>query len=136
MVTIKEHNERYLEAMNYIMETRGLTMDSFAKSLEVARTLLSHIKNGKQNASIDLLSKTVFVYPEINADYIIANRGSMFINSSTTADAEEAANDEIIKLHRELEDAYIQLNAAHAEIGRLSMELKSAQQHNLSKKIG
>lgn len=79
MVTIKEHNQRYLEAMNYIMESRGMTMESFAKSIDVIRTVLSQVKGGKQNASIDVISKTCTEYPEINADYILTGRGSMFI---------------------------------------------------------
>lgn len=86
MATIKEHNERYLEAMNYIMESRGMTVKSYADSLEVVSTLISHIRSGKQNASIDLLAKTASVYPEINIDYILTGRGSMFIQ-------EQKAND-------------------------------------------
>lgn len=109
MVTIREHNERYLEAMNYIMATRGLTLQAYADSLEVARPLLSNIKSGKQNASIDLLVKTVLVYPEINADYIIANRGSMFIQDQTTDDEQDSM---IQRLEKEL-------TAAQDEIERL-----------------
>lgn len=100
MVAIKEHNQRYLEAMNYIMESRGMTMESFAKSLEITRTILSQVKGGKQNASIDVVSKTVSVYPELNADYIITGRGSMFIKN------DEANDEESIKeLHASLEEA-------------------------------
>lgn len=118
MVTIKEHNQRYLEAMNYIMETRGLTLESFSKSLDATRTILSQVKGGKQNASIDIITKTVLVYPEINADYIITGRGSMFIQEQESYDsAINEQNEELIeKLQAELKEAY-------TEIGRLNMEL-------------
>lgn len=118
MVTIKEHNQRYLEAMNYIMETRGLTLESFSKSLDATRTILSQVKGGKQNASIDIITKTVLVYPEINADYIITGRGSMFIQEQESYDsAINEQNEELIeKLQSELKEAY-------TEIGRLNMEL-------------
>ena len=118
MVTIKEHNQRYLEAMNYIMETRGLTLESFSKSLDATRTILSQVKGGKQNASIDIITKTVLVYPEINADYIITGRGSMFIQDQESYDsAINEQNEELIeKLQSELKEAY-------TEIGRLNMEL-------------
>lgn len=130
MVTIKEHNKRYLEAMDFILESRGLTIQMYADSLGINRTLLSHIRNGKQNASIDLLSNTVFSYPEINADYIITGRGSMFIgehqeNVSYDSELEEV----IVKLQEELSEAY-------AEIGRLNMKLKSVKEHNSKIKIG
>ena len=118
MVTIREHNQRYLEAMNYIMETRGLTLESFSKSLDATRTILSQVKGGKQNASIDIITKTVLVYPEINADYIITGRGSMFIQEQESYDsAINEQNEELIeKLQSELKEAY-------TEIGRLNMEL-------------
>lgn len=118
MVTIKEHNQRYLEAMNYIMETRGLTLESFSKSLDATRTILSQVKGGKQNASIDIITKTVLVYPEINADYIITGRGSMFIQEQESEDSViNEQNEELIeKLQSELKEAY-------TEIGRLNMEL-------------
>ena len=111
MVTIKEHNQRYLEAMNYIMETRGLTLESFSKSLDATRTILSQVKGGKQNASIDIITKTVLVYPEINADYIITGRGSMFIQEQESDDSAAMLEE----AHRNLEDAM-------AEIKRLKEE--------------
>lgn len=110
MVAIKEHNQRYLEAMNYIMESRGMTMESFAKSLEITRTILSQVKGGKQNASIDVVSKTVSVYPELNADYIITGRGSMFIKD------DEANDEESIKeLHASLEEAMREIRELREE---------------------
>lgn len=128
MVAIKGHNQRYLEAMNYIMESRGMTMESFAKSLEITRTILSQVKGGKQNASIDVVSKTVSVYPELNADYIITGRGSMFIQEQEReSDSDNEAL--ILKLQNELREAYM-------EIGELRMKLKAAEEHSVGKKIG
>lgn len=79
MAKIKEHNERYLEAMNYIMDSRNMTVGSYAKSLDVVSTLISHIRGGNQNASIDVVAKTCMVYPEINANYILTGNGSMLV---------------------------------------------------------
>lgn len=77
MVKIKEHNPRYLEAMNYIMETRGMTLESFAESLGVGRTTLSQVRRGAQNASTKVVVRTCEVYPEVNANYILTGSGSM-----------------------------------------------------------
>lgn len=110
MVAIKGHNQRYLEAMNYIMESRGMTMESFAKSLEITRTILSQVKGGKQNASIDVVSKTVSVYPELNADYIITGRGSMFIKNDEGNDEES-----IKELHASLEEAMKEIRELREE---------------------
>lgn len=133
MAAFNEYSERFLG----VIEKLGFSDYKVWNEVEsLSKATMSKIRRGLCGVSMNTLCDFVEKYPEVNADYIITGRGSMYINSSTIADAEEAANDEIIKLHRELEDAYIQLNAAHAEIGRLSMELKSAQQHNLSKKIG
>lgn len=111
MVTIREHNPRFLEVMNYIMESRAMTLDLFAKSLEVGRTTLSQVRSGAQNASIDVIAKTCIIYPEINANYILTGRGSMFIQEQESDDSEAMLEE----AHRNLEDAM-------AEIKRLKEE--------------
>ena len=123
MVAIREHNQRYLEAMNYIMESRGMTMESFAKSLEITRTILSQVKGGKQNASIDVVSKTVLTYPELNADYIITGRGSMFIQEQENQEIDEVKVKNLIKAleeatdrNKELEEENKLLRAAFAKL--------------------
>lgn len=111
MVTIREHNPRFLEVMNYIMESRAMTLDLFAKSLEVGRTTLSQVRSGAQNASIDVIAKTCIIYPEINANYILTGRGSMFIQEQESDDSAAMLEE----AHRNLEDAM-------AEIKRLKEE--------------
>ena len=129
MVTIKEHNQRYLEAMYYIMDTRGLNRDSFAETVGVAGSLLSHIKKGKQNASLDLITKTVAEYPEINADYIIIGREPMLMTGEDKKSSESENESTLLKLQEELREAYM-------EIGELRMKLKAAEEHKTSQKIG
>lgn len=101
MVAIREHNQRYIETMNYIMESRGMTLESFAKSLKVGRTTLSQVRNGVQNASIDVVAKTCIVYPEVNANYILAGCGPMLIKEQGVNEDEVT----IKELHESLEGA-------------------------------
>lgn len=114
----KEHSYRVkaaLEALNIqdalIVKTTGLS-----------KSTISHIMTEAQDASIDALAKIVASYPNINANYILTGNGSMFIDSieSNEDSDSETINKEnqdlILKLQRELKEAY-------EEIGRLNMEL-------------
>lgn len=133
MVTIKEHTQRYSEVMQEIMIAADLTDQKFAESVGVARALISHIRTGKQNASIDLIVETARVYEDVNTDYILTGRGNMWmykvISEEDITYPRKEDQQLILKLQEELREAYM-------EIGRLNMELKAAKEHTTKKKIG
>lgn len=76
----------------------------------------------------DLLERIIELFPQLNIHWLLTGEGEM-LNSDKSSEIELEANDEIIRLHRELEEAY-------KEIGRLNMELRSAKQNNLISKRG
>lgn len=137
MVTIKEHTQRYSEVMQEIMVAADLTDQRFADSVGVARALISHIRNGKQNASIDLIVETARVYEDVNTDYILTGRGDPYLDRSCFSEKAdnyrgvssldvELREKEILKLQEELREAYM-------EIGRLNMKLKSTNEYERKK---
>lgn len=133
MVTIKEHTQRYCEVMTELMVSNDLTDQKFADSLGVTRTLISHIRKGTQNASIDLIIATAEVYKDVNTDYILTGRGDKWV----WAEVEESGIVDKLK-ERELQVAKLQneLREAYMEIGELRMKLKSVEEHKSSQKIG
>lgn len=123
MAAFNEYSERFLE----VIEKLGFSDYKVWNEVEsLSKATMSKIRRGLCGVSMNTLCDFVDKYPEVNSDYIITGRGSMFISSETS---DEEINDELIRLHRELEDAYM-------EIGRLNMELKSAKEHNILQKRG
>lgn len=128
--------ERFVEFHKYLQLTEMYPgRNVLEERLGVSNGYITKTFSKKSAMGSDLLERIIKLFSQLNIMWLLTGEGDMILEEDSIL-TDSDANDEIIKLHRELEDAYIQLNAAHAEIGRLSMELKSAQQHNLSKKIG
>lgn len=98
----------------------------FEREIGVSEGYLSHMK--RKGVNSDVLERVAELFPQLNIHWLLTGEGEM-LNSDKSSETELEANDEIIRLHRELEEAY-------KEIGRLNMELRSAKQHNLISKRG
>lgn len=115
---IKEYSIRTKEALRNL----GISDATIVKETKLTTSTISHLMTEVQDASIKTIVAVLETYPQLNANYILTGRGSMFMESVESPENSEALEinrknqDLIIKLQRELKDAY-------EEIGRLNMEL-------------
>ena len=61
------------------MEAKGVRSSVFADIIGVNRSTISHILSGRNKPSIDFLEKLLYVYPELNANWLITGVGYMKI---------------------------------------------------------
>ena len=61
------------------MEAKGVKSSVFADTIGVNRSTISHILSGRNKPSIDFLEKLLYVYPELNANWLITGIGYMKI---------------------------------------------------------
>ena len=59
------------------MEYEDLKSSAFADKICVNRATISHILSGRNKPSIDFLEKLLYVYPEVNANWLITGIGYM-----------------------------------------------------------
>ena len=59
------------------MESEDLKSSAFADKIGVNRATISHILSGRNKPSIDFLEKLLYVYPEVNANWLITGIGYM-----------------------------------------------------------
>ena len=59
------------------MDSQELNSSRFADSISVNRATISHILSGRNKPSIDFLEKLLFVYPELNLNWLITGIGYM-----------------------------------------------------------
>lgn len=124
MAAFNEYSERFL----YVIEKLGFSDYKVWNEVEsLSKATMSKIRRGLCGVSMNTLCDFVAEYPQVNADYIITGRGSMFIQEQESDSGID--EDLILKLQDELREAYM-------EIGRLNMELKSAKEHELKAKRG
>lgn len=66
------------ERLLKIMEKENLTPTQFADKTNIQRPKISHIVNGRNAPSLDVLQKTLLAFPEINPEWMIMGMGNMY----------------------------------------------------------
>ncbi|MCX6231566.1 MAG: helix-turn-helix transcriptional regulator [Bacteroidetes bacterium] len=61
-----------------ILKTQNLSSSQFADEIGVQRSGISHILSGRNNPSLEFVTKILKRYPEINSDWILFGKGSMY----------------------------------------------------------
>lgn len=61
-----------------IMQLEQMTSAQFASEIGIQNSTLSHIVNGRNNPSLDVLKKILTRYPQISSDWLILGSGTMF----------------------------------------------------------
>jgi len=68
------------DRIKLVMDSEGMTPARFADTLQIGRPVLSHILNGRNNPSLDVISRILSEMPQINAEWLISGKGSMYKN--------------------------------------------------------
>lgn len=61
-----------------IMENEQLSPSAFADTLQVGRAVISHILNGRNNPSLDIVTRILSKMSYINPDWLITGQGEMY----------------------------------------------------------
>ncbi|HHX31098.1 MAG TPA: helix-turn-helix transcriptional regulator [Bacteroidales bacterium] len=68
------------DRIRLIMEKENLTPARFADSLDINRAVISHILNGRNNPSLDVVTKILEVMDYINPEWLISGTGNIYKN--------------------------------------------------------
>lgn len=66
------------DRIKLIMERENLTPAKFADRLQINRAIISHILNGRNNPSLDVVTKILGEMPYINSDWLLNGTGNMY----------------------------------------------------------
>lgn len=75
-----------------ILKTQNLSSSQFADEIGVQRSSISHILSGRNNPSLEFVTKILKRYPDINSDWIIFGKGSMYKGSDAMNEAAPKEN--------------------------------------------
>ncbi len=78
-VNINKMNKRF----KLWLESQNLNANSLSKLVDLNRSSISHIVNGRNKPSIDMLEKILSIYPNLNLNWLITGFGSMNIDQNT-----------------------------------------------------
>ena len=65
------------------LDSEKLNANSLSKLVDLNRSSISHIVNGRNKPSIDMLEKILSIYPNLNLNWLITGFGTMHTNEST-----------------------------------------------------
>ena len=65
------------------LDSEGLNANLLSKLVDLNRSSISHIVNGRNKPSFDMLEKLISIYPNLNLNWLITGFGNMHINEST-----------------------------------------------------
>ncbi len=73
------------DRISLLIKAKNLTAAQFAEEIGVQKSSISHILSGRNNASLDFVQKILLRYPEVNMDWILFGKGSMFKEGESAA---------------------------------------------------
>jgi len=79
-VNITKMNKRF----KLWLESQNLNANSLSKLVDLNRSSISHIVNGRNKPSVDMLEKILSIYPNLNLNWLISGFGSMNIDQNTS----------------------------------------------------
>lgn len=62
------------------MDSEKMNPARFADSLDIGRAVISHILNGRNNPSLDVITRILKHMPNIDPEWLLTGKGSMYKN--------------------------------------------------------
>ena len=66
------------ERIQQVMEHYGLNASQFSTRINIKKANVSHVLNGRNKPSLDFIIAVLECFEEINPDWLLLNRNSMF----------------------------------------------------------
>lgn len=67
-----------INRINLILRAKNITAKQFAEEIGIQPSGMSHILSGRNNPSLDFVSKVIRRYPEIDANWLLMGKGEMY----------------------------------------------------------
>lgn len=70
------------ERFKRLLQEKGLSAAQFADLIEVNASAMSHILNGRNKPSFNVIAKIAQTFPDINLNFLISGKGALYNNQS------------------------------------------------------
>lgn len=72
--------------INLILRAKNITARQFAEEIGIQPSGMSHILSGRNNPSLEFVTKVIRRYPEIDANWLLLGKGEMFAGRAETGE--------------------------------------------------
>lgn len=73
------------ERIRIIMENEHLTPSAFADMIQIGRAVMSHILNGRNNPSLEVVTRILQKFPHVNPTWLLNGSGNMYNNTDVSS---------------------------------------------------
>jgi len=99
-----------VERLQLLLKTKNLSASQLADETGIQRSIMSHVMNGRNKASLDFILRVLKKYPDINPDWLLFAKGPM-IRDNTLFDQDQSDElDAVKKQNQQLKEQVDQLN--------------------------
>ena len=78
-----------INRINLILRAKNITARQFAEEIGIQPSGMSHILGGRNNPSLEFVTKVIRRYPEIDANWLLLGRGEMYTGLTPNPSPEE-----------------------------------------------
>lgn len=71
-----------INRINLLLKAKNITARQFAEEIGIQPSGMSHIMSGRNNPSLDFVSKVIRRYPEIDANWLLLGKGEMYTSAA------------------------------------------------------
>lgn len=72
-----------INRINLILRAKNITARQFAEEIGIQPSGMSHIMSGRNNPSLDFVTKVIRRYPEIDANWLLLGKGEMYASEAS-----------------------------------------------------
>lgn len=90
-----------INRINLLLRAKNITAKQFAEEIGIQPSGMSHILGGRNNPSLEFVSKVLRRYPEIDANWLLLGKGEMYASSQSLVQvpvAQSVAEDSTVAL--------------------------------------
>ena len=85
-----------IKKIELILQAQNLTSSQFADRIGVPRSVMSHVLAGRNNPSLDFVTKILRTFPEIRPQWLMFGEGKMYDNLTAVGQGTAAQREEVL----------------------------------------
>jgi len=116
-----------IERIMYFIDCLDISINKFSVNVGVSNSYFNKMAKMGSSVGSDILEKIIRAYPELNANWLIAGSGEMFLDKNTgeVLPSEEMLPAKERLLLNMLKEKYAKIDELNQQIGRLEQQIIS-----------
>lgn len=122
-----------IDRLELILKTKNLSASQLADETGIQRSIMSHVMNGRNKASLDFIQRILKRFPDINPDWLLFGKGTMS-RENDLFNQEDAEEKELLK--KQNAELQQEINNLQQTVQKLQTQAQNTDIRNTTKKKG